>query len=75
MLLSITDCILTTGGVIILPPATNRPSPLLLALISMMDSRFADIFAVDGSAGGPSSFGFSAFSDFSSAQIKTKKIH
>lgn len=34
----------------------------------MIDSLFAEIFAVDGSGGGPSSFGFSAFSDFSSVE-------
>lgn len=61
---------LTTGGVTILPPATNKPSPLLAAFISMIDSLFAEIFAVDGSGGGPSSFGFSTFSTFSSAKNK-----
>lgn len=56
------DMLLTTGVVNILPPVTNKPRPLLLAFISMIDSLFDATFAVDGSAGGLSSFGLSAFS-------------
>lgn len=64
--------LLTSGGWIILPPVTNSPSPLLAAFISIIDSLFDEIFAVDGSAGGPSSFTFSIFSGFSSAMEKSK---
>lgn len=56
------DVSLTTGGCSILPPATNKPRPLLAAFISMIDSLFDATFAMDGSAGGLSSFGLSAFS-------------
>lgn len=69
-IVSIWSMLLTTGGWIILPPVTNSPSPLLLAFISIIDSLFDEIFAVDGSAGGPSSFTFSIFSGFSSTMEK-----
>lgn len=54
---------LTSGGVSILPPTTNKPKPLLLVFISMIVSLLEFMGATDGSAGGASgSFGFSGSS-------------